>query len=77
MVLNGMLYCCALGFSTEPLLAALEAGAEAASLSGTGPAYVALVDRSSAVEVEHAWQALDGAVIATRVSNTGARLEAR
>lgn len=77
MVLNGMLYCCALGFSTEPLLAALEAGAEAASLSGTGPAYVALVDRSSAVEVKHAWQTLDGAVIATRVSNAGARIEAR
>ncbi len=75
MVLNGVLYCCALGFSVEPLLVALEAGAKAVSLSGTGPSYVALVDAASAAGVTHAWQALEGAVIATRVSNTGARVE--
>ncbi|MGZ4934183.1 MAG: shikimate kinase [Halobacteriota archaeon] len=76
MVLNGVLYCCALGFSAEPLLVALEAGAKAVSLSGTGPSYVALVDRSSAMEVKRAWQAMEGAVIETRVSNIGARVEA-
>ncbi len=75
MVLNGVLYCCALGFSAEPLLVALEAGAQAVSLSGTGPSYVALVDGSSAGEVKLVWQALDGTVRATRVSNKGARVE--
>ncbi len=77
MVLNGLLYCCALGFSAEPLLVALEAGANAASLSGTGPSYVALVDRSSAADVKRAWQALEGDVIATQLSNLGARVETR
>ncbi|MGZ4913934.1 MAG: shikimate kinase [Halobacteriota archaeon] len=76
MVLNGILYCGALGFSPEPLLGALEAGALAASLSGTGPAYVALVDRLSAAKVKRTWQALEGTVIATRVSNRGAATEA-
>ena len=47
MVLNGVLYCAAFGFSPEPILSALGAGAQAATLSGTGPAYIALVDRSS------------------------------
>ncbi len=77
MVLNGLLYCSALGFSAEPLLVALEAGANAASLSGTGPSYVALVNRSSAADVKRAWQALEGDVITTQVSNVGARIEAR
>lgn len=75
MVLNGILYCDALGFSPEPLLAALEAGARAVSLSGTGPAYVALVDRSSAANVKRTWQELEGTVIATCVSNRGATTE--
>jgi len=75
MVLNGLLYCSAFGFSAEPLLLALEAGASAASLSGTGPAYIALVDRSSARSVKSAWQDLAGSVITTRISNQGARVE--
>src|SRR5450759_3097736 len=42
MTLNGFLYCAALGFSTEPMMAALELGIEGVSLSGTGPAYTAV-----------------------------------
>jgi len=75
MVLNGLLYCSAFGLSVEPLLRALEAGASAATLSGTGPAYIALVDRTSARQVRRAWQDLEGSIIATRVSNQGARVE--
>ncbi len=75
MVLNGVLYCCALGFSAEPILTALEAGATAVSLSGTGPSYVALVDRVAAVEVKRAWEAFEGRVLTTRISNEGARVE--
>jgi shikimate kinase len=75
MVLNGLLYCSAFGLSVEPLLRALEAGASAASLSGTGPAYIALVDRASARRVKRAWQDLEGSIITTRVSNQGARVE--
>ena len=75
MVLNGLLYCSAFGLSAEPLLRALEAGARAASLSGTGPAYIALVDRTSARQVKRAWQDFEGSIITTRVSNEGARVE--
>jgi shikimate kinase len=44
MTLNGFLYTAALGYSPEPMMAALELGIDAVSLSGTGPSYVALVD---------------------------------
>lgn len=75
MVLNGLLYCTAFGFSSEPIISALAAGAQAATLSGTGPAYIALVDRSSSPGVKEAWQSLDGFVIETEMSNKGAQIE--
>ncbi|MGZ7131823.1 MAG: shikimate kinase [Halobacteriota archaeon] len=75
MVLNGVLYCAAFGFSPEPILSALAAGAQAATLSGTGPAYIALVDRSSLRTVKQAWEPLEGFVIETETSNRGAQIE--
>jgi len=74
MVLNGLLYCNALGFSTEPIFSALTAGARAATLSGTGPSYIALVDRTSAQPVKQEWEQLEGRLIETKTSNTGATI---
>jgi shikimate kinase len=76
MVLNGMLYCNAFGFSTEPILSALAAGARAATLSGTGPSYIALVDRVSAQRVKKEWEQLEGLIIETKTSNKGATTKA-
>ncbi|MGA7076272.1 MAG: shikimate kinase [Halobacteriota archaeon] len=76
MILNGLLYCSAFGFSTEPMISALAAGARAASLSGTGPAYIALVDRSSSPAVKNTWEQLEGLIIETETSNKGAQVEA-
>ncbi|MGZ8891997.1 MAG: shikimate kinase, partial [Halobacteriota archaeon] len=72
MVLNGVLYCNAFKFSTEPILSALAAGARAATLSGTGPSYIALVDRASAQPVKKEWEQLEGLIIETKTSNKGA-----
>jgi shikimate kinase len=74
MTLNGFLYCSALGFDTEPMLMALEAGVEGASLSGTGPAYTALAHGETADRVADTWSALDGKVIRTKVNNNGAQI---
>ncbi len=73
MTLNGFLYCAALGFSTEPLFAALEAGIEGVSLSGTGPAYTALGSSELLDKLEPVWRRMGGKVIRTKVNNTGAR----
>jgi shikimate kinase len=75
MILNGLLYCSAFGFSPEPVISALAAGARAATLSGTGPAYIALVDRSSSPAVKNEWERLEGRIIETKTSNKGARVE--
>jgi shikimate kinase len=76
MVLNGVLYCNAFKFSTEPILSALAAGARAATLSGTGPSYIALVDRVSAQRVKKEWEQLEGLIIETKTSNKGATTKA-
>ena len=76
MVLNGVLYCNAFRFSTEPILSALAAGEKAATLSGTGPSYIALVDRASAQPVKKEWEQLEGLIIETKTSNKGATTKA-
>lgn len=73
MTLNGFLYCAALGFSTEPMIAGLEAGVDGVSLSGTGPAYTALGSSDSLERLEPVWQGMGGKVIRTEVNNTGGK----
>ncbi len=73
MTLNGFLYCAALGFSTEPMFAALEIGIEGVSLSGTGPAYTALGSSELLNKLEPVWGRMGGKVIRTKVINIGAR----
>jgi shikimate kinase len=70
MTLNGFLYCAALGFSTEPMFAALEIGIEGVSLSGTGPAYTTLGSSLLLDELEPVWGRMGGKVIRTKVINT-------
>ena len=74
MTLNGIMYCAALGFSAEPIMAALNAGALGASLSGTGPAYAALVPDDKVEKVSFAWENLGGRVIRTAVNNQAASM---
>ncbi|MDD1761956.1 MAG: shikimate kinase, partial [Methanothrix sp.] len=72
MTINGLAYCAALGLPVEPMLTALEAGALGASLSGTGPAYAAIIDESLMDGLKRAWRPLGGKVIRTRSNNRSA-----
>ena len=73
MTLNGFLYCSALGFSPEPMMAALEVGIEGVSISGTGPAYTALGSPELLDKLEPIWGRMGGKVIRTKVNNTGGK----
>lgn len=72
MTLNGFLYTAALGFSPEPMLAALELGVKGVSLSGTGPSYVALAEGELADELKAVWSGYPGKVLITKTNNEGA-----
>jgi len=73
MTLNGFLYCAALNFDPEPMLAALEFGVKGVSLSGTGPSFVALINKDAEKEerLRAAWSELklEGEVLTQRIHN--------
>jgi shikimate kinase len=71
LTLNGLLYCAALGFDPNIALDALNSGAVASGLSGTGPSFVAVVDEESCHKVEEAWDSYPGNIILTEVDNEG------
>lgn len=71
MTLNGFLYSAALGFDSEVMMMALERGVKGVGLSGTGSAFIALVDEERVDEIEDAWSDLDGYVIRTKINNKG------
>ena len=69
MTLNGFAYCVALDLPTQPLILALRAGAEGVSLSGTGPAYAAIIAEDKMDELDASWGVLGGRVIRTKANN--------
>lgn len=69
--LNGLIYSATLGFDSTIAIDALQAGAIASGLSGTGSSFVAVVDDNSVDSVAEAWSKYEGRVIKTNVDNTG------
>ena len=69
--LNGLIYASTLGFDSAIAIDALQAGAFASGLSGTGSAFFAVVDNDSTDDVQDAWSKYEGQVIKTAVDNEG------
>jgi len=73
MTLNGFLYCAALNFDPEPMLKALECDVKGVSLSGTGPSFVALINKDAEKEerLRAAWSELklEGEVLTQQIQN--------
>jgi shikimate kinase len=74
MTLNGLIYCASLGFSPTPAILALERGAIASGLSGTGSAVIALCKQESKGDIMESWDELGGEIIVTKPNNDGARV---
>jgi shikimate kinase len=74
LTLNGLLYCSALRFNPDIALDALQAGASAAGLSGTGPSFVAIADGKISHKVVEVWDSYPGRVIETKVDNQGTQV---
>ncbi|WP_247728497.1 shikimate kinase [Halovivax limisalsi] len=72
MSVNGLAFCGALGFSPDPIVDALPDVA-GASLSGTGPSYVAVgADDTALDRVQRAWEERPGTVRRTTTRTEGA-----
>ena len=72
--LNGLIYSSALGFNTAIAIDALQAGAMASGLSGTGSSFVAIVGDDSIDDVSESWMKYEGQVIKTKTDNDGCQL---
>jgi len=71
LTLNGIIYCATLGFNPEIAVDALEAGAIAAGLSGTGPSFVSITREEKQDDIIDAWDSYPGDIIITGVDNQG------
>jgi shikimate kinase len=74
LTLNGILYSAALSFNADIALDALDSGALAAGLSGTGPSFVAIVPDNVLDAVKEVWSSYLGRVISTGVDNVGTKV---
>ncbi len=74
MILNGLIYCTALGYPTEPVVLSMQSGALASGLSGKGSAYTILVDKDNLEDVLSSLKRLKGNIIVTKVNNHGAKV---
>lgn len=70
---NGLIYSAALGCDTRIPLAALEAGAVSAGISGKGPAVVALT-KDDTDRIVSAWKKFPGNIILAGINNNKARI---
>ena len=69
--LNGLIYSATLGFDSTIAIDALEAGAIASGLSGTGSSFIAVVSDESIDDVKESWSKYEGNVIETKTDNMG------
>ena len=70
MSVNGLAFCAALDFDTEPLVEALSQ-VEGVSLSGTGPSFTAVGDRQALEQVREYWDERPGRTMLTTTQTEG------
>lgn len=75
LTLNGLAYASVLSEDQHPALAALEAGALGAGLSGKGPAVVAIVEEALATKVRVALSQFEGKILETVPNRRKAMIE--
>ncbi|MFB6310504.1 MAG: shikimate kinase [Salinirussus sp.] len=71
MSVNGLAFCSALDFPTEPIIEALPT-ANGASLSGTGSSYTAVGNRTALEQIAKRWRERDGDTWFTSTQTAGA-----
>ena len=69
--LNGLIYANTLGFDSNIAIDALEVGAIASGLSGTGSSFVAICEDEEIDDIKETWSKYEGRVIETKVDNIG------
>ena len=74
LTLNGLIYTSVFGYDPSPAVDALNAGAIASGLSGTGPAVSAIVSEEKVDAIKDIWRKLEGEILETRINLEKARV---
>jgi len=74
LTINGLACAAALGFDVKPIIDALELGAIASGLSGTGPAISAICEEENVNKIVSEWNKLPGKVIVCEINNNKAHV---
>jgi shikimate kinase len=74
LTLNGLIYTSIFGYDPSPAVDALNAGAIASGLSGTGPAISAIVSEEKVDAIKEIWRKLEGDILETRINLEKARV---
>ena len=74
MTVNGLAFCAALEFPTDPLVEAMPL-ADGVSLSGTGPSYTAVGTPDDLERLQDRWSQRDGTTWLTRTQTEGTRTD--
>ncbi len=73
MTVNGLAFCAALGFSSDPIVDVMDAVA-GVSLSGTGPSFTAVGNRETLQSVQDRWSERDGETWVTTTQTGGTQI---
>ncbi|PVX26351.1 MAG: shikimate kinase [Candidatus Bathyarchaeum sp.] len=74
LTMNGLLYSLALGYDLSPAVEAINAGAYASGLSGTGPAVTAIIPEDKIDNVKDVWQSREGEILEAHINQEKARV---
>ena len=74
LTMNGLIYSLALGYDYSPAVDAINAGAYASGLSGTGPAITAIVPEDKIDKIKAVWQSREGEILEAKINQEKAKV---
>jgi shikimate kinase len=74
LTINGLIYSLALGYDLSPAIDAINAGAYASGLSGTGPAVTAIIPEDKIDDLKDVWGSLGGEILEAHINQEKAKV---
>ena len=74
LTMNGLIYSLALGYGLSPAIDAINAGAYASGLSGTGPAVTAIIPEDKIDTLKDVWGSREVEILETRINQEKAKV---
>ncbi len=68
LTMNGLIYSLALGYDLSPTIDAINAGAYASGLSGTGPAVTAIIPEDKIDDLKDVWGSREGEILEAHIN---------